>query len=311
MISSKLKRQRAVDSESGTLIDSECSICLEFMHSPVLLPCRHKFCFPCLNTHNRSMELEGTCPLCRSELPGNLYQYLYNNAAMFLIRANHEPFGSDKRLLHISMAQSELKKLPLEDLKDDANIRFCFGDIHLCLGEFAEALEIYESLKTRIPERKVLLILFINISHAQIGLGLFEAAKTSLGEAMRHCDQTDAVHTRQIFYNFSRCAYETGMLTEAIDFGEQVIEMNRHYEGAYTYVALAHKAKGNLAEAARTMQRACAYETPWDSANVERVKAIAAEYAQERDESMTTNTDTNTNTAAGVGPVTVTAANIH
>ena len=283
------KTQEAIkknDTSNGNSRDLECSICLEVMDSPVILPCDHKFCFACLNTHNGSMELDVNCPLCRSELPNNLFQFVYCNAVMFLRRANSEPFGSDKRLMHALMAQLELRKLPPAVLETQPEIRFCLGDVHLCLGEFQEALDVYRPLVTRIKEPKTLLGLHINLSKAYIGLGDFETSKLSLRDAMHYCDQTDAVPSRQIFSNFSRCCYELGEFADAIEYGEIVIEMNRHYEGAYTYVALAHKAQGNFSEAVHTMQRACAYETPWDPVNIAKVNTLLIQCMKEKDEAV-------------------------
>ncbi len=279
-----LEAKKVLDSDSENKEDWECAICLEHVECPVVLPCSHKFCFPCLNMHNNSLHLEGTCPLCRSEMPNNLHQYVYQNAVMFLRRANSQPLGSEQRLLHLGMAQLELRKLPTADVESSAELKFCVGDIHLSFGEFEVALEVYNSLKSRIYKKRMLTNLHINISEAYINLNQFESAKLALRDAMTNCEETDAVFSRQIFANFARCTYELGQLEESIRYGEYVIEMNRHYEEAYTYVALAHKAMGNLEEAVRTMQRAVVYETPWDPVNVQKVKELAAQYTRERDE---------------------------
>jgi tetratricopeptide (TPR) repeat protein len=240
-----MKKDKAIDLEERH-IDLECSICWEAMGNPVLLPCNHKFCFPCLDMHNRSLELEGTCPLCRAELPNNLHQFVYANTSMFLKRANNQPPGSEERLLYISRAKAELRKIPSAYVDSDSLLRLCAGDIHLCAGEFAAARNIYETLIILFRESKTLLDLYIKLSETNISLRKFHDAKLNLRNAMIHCNSSDGVHSRAIFSNFSRCEYEEGNFTQAIEFGESVIQMNRHYEGSYKYVALAYKALGDL-----------------------------------------------------------------
>jgi tetratricopeptide (TPR) repeat protein len=75
------------------------------------------------------------------------------------------------------------------------------------------------------------------------------------------------VQQRSCWSELCRCYYELGDYDRAIRAGSFALEMNRHYEGAHKYVALAHKAKGDLQQARRTMNRAVLYETPWDEDN--------------------------------------------
>ena len=280
VLSEEAKKLSSVDSNQ----ESECSICLDIMVDPLVLPCTHKFCFPCLNYHNTSQDLVGTCPLCRSELPENLHQYVLNNSAMFLKRANSAPFGSKERILHASLAQAELQRLPASDIEKNIYLQFYVGDVHLCLGEFETALERYAPLYKIITKRMDLINLYINTSNAYIGLGNYETSITSLQSAFSLSEESDTVTTRQICFNFCRCFYEIGDYTPAIQVGESAIQMNRHYQDAYTYVALSYKALGNIDEAVRTMQKAVVYETPWDPENVARLRVLAVQYAQKRDE---------------------------
>jgi len=72
---------------------------------------------------------------------------------------------------------------------------------------------------------------------------------------------------RSCWNELCRCYYKLGEYDRAIRAGSCALEMNRHYVGVHKYVALAHKAKGNLEEAQRTMNRAVLFETPWDEDN--------------------------------------------
>lgn len=75
------------------------------------------------------------------------------------------------------------------------------------------------------------------------------------------------VQQRSCWNELCRCYYELGDYDRAIRAGSCALEMNRHYVGVHKYVALAHKAKGNLEEAQRIMNRAVLFETPWDEDN--------------------------------------------
>eukprot|EP00597_Dinobryon_sp_UTEXLB2267_P000607 CAMPEP_0170065584 /NCGR_PEP_ID=MMETSP0019_2-20121128/5615_1 /TAXON_ID=98059 /ORGANISM="Dinobryon sp., Strain UTEXLB2267" /LENGTH=225 /DNA_ID=CAMNT_0010272487 /DNA_START=334 /DNA_END=1012 /DNA_ORIENTATION=+ len=220
-----------------------------------------------------------------ADLPNDLLLYAFNNATKLLQVAFDEPEGSDKRLRYCSLAQQELGKLSAvnaEEYERVSQIQFLLGDIQLYRGEYGAALMKYESLIEKIHQPRILRDLHIKISSALIGLGEFKAARKNLRIAVEHYqDYFDDVKNRQMYSNLSRCLYELGEYKPAIEVGEKVIQMNRHYEGSYIYVALSYKALGLLTEAARTMQRAEVYETPWDEKNKAKVKALAAQFTKE------------------------------
>ena len=163
------------------------------------------------------------------------------------------------------------------------------GEIYCCLGEnqraldillpFARTVKLTEDNKMAYNNMHMLL----TVVYMQMG---------QYAEAMKYCavaidtneDTTLKLGTlRRSWYDYSICQYELGDYAGAIESGEHAISLNRHYDNAYDYVALAHRAMGNLDEAVRTMQRASYYETPGISANVERVNALLAKYTAERD----------------------------
>jgi tetratricopeptide (TPR) repeat protein len=218
-------------------------------------------------------------------------QYVYDNAAIFTGRAKLEPFGFSKRIMLANMALQELKKLS-ED--SSVSIKICLGEVHLIVGEFASALELFESIKLRVKKEEPRSWVFfqIKISDALIGLGRFEEATALLKsldyvlrmtvESEKMTDE-DQINVIQIFLNSARCHFETGKFEMAVECGEALFSVNRHFEGVYKYSALAHKAMGNLDDAVWTMQMACVYETPWNEANKEEVRALCASLEKERD----------------------------
>ena len=96
-----------------------------------------------------------------------------------------------------------------------------------------------------------------------------EAIKIYMGmlEAMEGPEDGTPVQQRKVFMGISRCFYECGDYDRSISAATAVLEMNRHFPGAHKYKALSEKAKGDIDEAIRTMNRAVLYETPWDEEN--------------------------------------------
>jgi tetratricopeptide (TPR) repeat protein len=78
-----------------------------------------------------------------------------------------------------------------------------------------------------------------------------------------------------------RIQFKNRQFTMAIHTGKMAIDINRHYDGVYEYIALAYKAKGRWKEAIATMECALRYEIPWDKRNHQRLKALYDELTQE------------------------------
>ena len=62
--------------------------------------------------------------------------------------------------------------------------------------------------------------------------------------------------TRQILMDISYCFNELGTYEKAIRIGQSAVEMNRYFPGVYRYIALSHKANGDLEAALNTRNRA-------------------------------------------------------
>ena len=267
---------------------SECAICLGHLKSPIVLPCNHLFCLDCLNMHDMSCDDYLKCPLCRSQLSGSLLEYIRTNAVGFLQRARFEPSGSAERLFLAKLAKSEIEKaINIDRAERYASL---LGEVYCCLGENQRALDLLLPILPNFVNNKMAynnLHMCLTIVYMQMG---------QFDEAIKYCevaidtneDKTGSMGTlRRSWYDYSICLYETGDYAAAIEAGEYAISLNRHYDNAYDYVALCHKAMGNLDEAVRTMQRASYYETPWIQENVDRVNALLAKYTAERDAAKT------------------------
>ena len=60
-----------------------------------------------------------------------------------------------------------------------------------------------------------------------------------------------------------------GDFPRSIELGKKILDINRHHEGTYNYLALAYEATGQLDQAVATMKQAERYEAPWDKHNLE------------------------------------------
>ena len=78
-----------------------------------------------------------------------------------------------------------------------------------------------------------------------------------------HHATATASQWRQVWMGLCRCYYELGVYEKAIGAGTAALEMNRHFPQVHRYIALAHEANGDQAEATKTMKHAVLYEAPW------------------------------------------------
>uniref|UniRef100_A0A803JC67 RING-type E3 ubiquitin transferase n=1 Tax=Xenopus tropicalis TaxID=8364 RepID=A0A803JC67_XENTR len=60
------KHHQMFPEEQKEALDSECPICLEtFDDVSYIEPCKHKFCFLCIETW---IQVNGSCPMCRQHI---------------------------------------------------------------------------------------------------------------------------------------------------------------------------------------------------------------------------------------------------
>ena len=84
-----------------------------------------------------------------------------------------------------------------------------------------------------------------------------------MSEGEDHQSIATAPQWRQVWMGLCRCYYELGIYGKAISAGSAALEMNRHFPQVHTYIALAHRARGDPAAAMKTMKQAVLYEAPW------------------------------------------------
>ena len=75
----------------------------------------------------------------------------------------------------------------------------------------------------------------------------------------------------------SRALYEIGKYDEAIEIGNAAMESIRSYPGVHKYIALSHKAKGDIDEAKKTISKAILYEEHWNKDNLQKNKELLRE----------------------------------
>lgn len=280
-------------------VEDKCCICLEELSisNAFILRCNHFICNKCI------FELPGkevgeeyneecpNCPLCRANMPkiSDLLQYLYEMAAMFVQRAYRLPQGSEERLQCCSAAKNQTAKMqhflnqfPIGQLQ--LYLKLVDADLTVCEGlDPRKGLELAKELLGK----KDLNLSFridqlINTRDCYLMLEEFNEALKSFTEAFKLCEPSMAKQSRKILHQLTRVYYELQDYEAAIMCGDSAIEMNRHYDGVYKYLALTHKSLGNIDEAISVMKRAVLYETPWDTQNVLQVKALLAELEEEK-----------------------------
>jgi len=172
--------------------------------------------------------------------------------------------------------------------KTDKAFLSAWADLEYLDGNFVESILLAEKAleptekRTLDPRADYSLIVCTNLRLAEAALDVsppqLTAALKSLQKTMSILEQTDSKNTRQCLYLFSRLEYLRGNLQVCVDIGLQVIEMNRHYEGAYEYVARALVDLGNLDGAICVMKKAAAYELAWDARHAEKVRARLGDF---------------------------------
>jgi tetratricopeptide (TPR) repeat protein len=262
-------------------LNTECSICYEMItKNPVQLKCEHSFCLKCIDQYVGASSDPNTviCPLCRSNEGQSIVQSLYRNAVRFKAKAEEFGEGDRLRLHYCALAKNELAKLLEGDgfgincnntfvLQCQAEVTFLEGNFETCVHQMEIVLEQYEKNSVIKSQNE------IGWFEALLVLSKCHRKLNNFGEALRFCrkgvvEEKDPKCMRNFFHEITVCYYETGEYEAAISIGEGMIEMNRHYEGAYTHVALSHNALGNLDACIDVFRRAVLYETPWDAENV-------------------------------------------
>mmetsp|Transcript_11697 Transcript_11697/g.19214 ORF Transcript_11697/g.19214 Transcript_11697/m.19214 type:complete len:354 (+) Transcript_11697:3-1064(+) len=277
----------------------ECAICYEKLGnigSPVALKCGHAFCVACMMEHQKYCQEELFCPMCRSQASEHLMQYLYANASYMIRTARFE--SSPTRKQHfIDLAKSELAKIPAESFSDSQQgsvLQTTQAELLFVDSKYEEAVAKSESIIASMsacttaaqPDNELVMENLQNIAHCYLAQEDYKSAMSIFQRMFQIADAAPARFTRHIrfvLHEASRCMFAMGKYDDAIAYGQGAVDMNRHYDGVYKHIALAHRAKGDLDAAVRTMKQAVRYETPWDAKNVENCRALLTQLESERD----------------------------
>ena len=260
-------------------IDGPCVICLEeTVTNPVTLDCGHVFCFECIGTYQKHAEQssqESSCPYCRGELP-DVAQRSTDRSLLYWDRAQAAPEGSveRKKFCDLTLAEQESAHQvygfsKLAYLFPKAMTLSIAGDPKALLDITTEILSECQKCQSTLGDADILQTTKIWRAEALSDMGeYFEASEAY--QATHEEVQLYGKTSVQIAMGQSRCFYELGKYDKAIDAGNVALSVARDRPRVHKYVALAKKAKGDIAGAERTIARAILHERPWDKDNLEK-----------------------------------------
>ena len=259
---------------------SSCSICYEVIESPVQLPCHHIFCSSCMTSYgDRTIFIK--CPLCRSELDTNLFQYVYGNAVRFIQCANNFPVDSPMRLHFLKIARQEMerfKSIVAQSEFQVAKRAYLMTEAELLNDEkrHEEALELINRLmiehETEINEDSLIRSnLLYEKALALEGLQRYQdALRVAKLEYLLKFNQDDcgsmehAKFYHRFFLLIMRCHYHRKEYLESLAAGHACLDINRVYNDFYEYIAWSFDALGYRDEAIAAFQKAIRYVEPWN-----------------------------------------------
>eukprot|EP01041_Mallomonas_annulata_P000429 gene429-767_t len=272
--------------------NDECSICLEPIgKNPFQLKkCSHIFCYQCIEHHMKAAGVL-SCPLCRSvDVDKGVINYIHENCVMFITRSKNFCIGHPQRTHFANMARLEYDKLAAKEFPDylfDSYVLVMLNaDILYIEGKYDETILISKKVLEEIKAKNYLIniLLLQNIAQSYIQKKEYVEALDFLLQQLGLMDDPNKhiKEMRNLWHNLSICFYYTGEFEKCTEVGAAAIEMNRHYEGVYKYIALSFKGLGDLDRAIWTMRKAVRYETPWDTENKSRVTELLNELIAEK-----------------------------
>ena len=271
--------------------EEECAICFEESFiNPVALPCGHVFCFECIGSFQWSSDSDSqqnSCPLCRGEIP-----YVVDKATermkLYSDRAHKVSMGSEEQKKYANLAYAEMTALAeVTHFEDDMSSLYARMIMIAMIDRPEETIKMTEKVLS-LHERDAggaFKLDFDLVARAQFLQAEAYAACGKWDDAGLICATLYMAYVANgsekipipFIITYSRAMYETHDYEEAIRFGNGAIKMNRTMAGVHKYVALSHKALGNIEEAKKTISRAILYEWHWDKDNMQQNKQILRE----------------------------------
>ena len=283
------KEVRSTDLPDGTVNDTKegpCAICLEeTITNPVVMQCGHAFCFACVGSYQFSSKSAGLCPYCRGEIP-NVGMKAAERVKSYSDRAHASSEGSEEQKKYAKLAVAELESFielsPDKETELYMHISFAKATMTAMIDQpedtiaaTDEALLLNEK-HPGIMELEQVKEIKCNQAEAYVALGKWEEAG-KIYKTLYNTYLQSGIHNALVPMGLTRTKYELGKYDEAIEIGSAGIKEFRQYPGVHKYVALSHKAKGNIDEAKKTISRAILYEKHWNKDNMQKNKELLQE----------------------------------
>ena len=297
----KIKKQhdnwneiRSTDLPDGTVNDTKegpCAICLEeTITNPVVMPCGHAFCFACVGHYQQlsTSKSAGLCPYCRGEIP-NVGMKATERLRSYGDRARSSSKGSEEQKKYAKIALAELDSvielLKSKDKEAHKNqMRMLFSKVSLIaltdqpedtIAATKELVLLNERYPGILELDQVEYTKYVQ-AEAYVALGKWKEAE-KIYKTLYNTNLQKGGHNAFVLMGLAQTNYELGKYEEAIEVGSVVIKEFRPCPGVHKYVALAHKAKGDIDEAKKTISRAILYEEHWNKDNLQKNKDFLLE----------------------------------
>eukprot|EP00980_Cylindrotheca_fusiformis_P029698 scaffold23730_cov127-Cylindrotheca_fusiformis.AAC.3 len=144
-------------------------------------------------------------------------------------------------------------------------------------GKAEEAEALLTEIQTLRNHKFALLVqptdlidLQLSVAELEMVHGDWSASLSTLKQILSTSTALTPNQQLQAYLQFAKCCHATKQYDKAIESSRFAIDMNRHYPEVYTYLVLAHLAKGERDLAESAASHSVLYETPWDPQNHQR-----------------------------------------
>lgn len=274
------------DGKATDVIDGPCAICLEDqVTNPVSLDCGHVFCFTCLGQYQlkKSQDKEeAACPNCRGDMQ-NVPLEMHDRGQAYFRRALNKPEGSVARKRYAELAAAEYESLMKIVSKGGGfGFHFLWSKMKRLAGMSPEeVLRLADDLLSNEEEKlDELETLEVNLwkADAYLAGGKHELARQMYNKMKDVATELECAQNMMTIYRgHCRASYELGDYDGAIGWGEKAIQISRHFSGNHRYVAMAHRAKGDIEGARKAISRGILYEQRFDEGNMQLNKQFLNE----------------------------------
>jgi tetratricopeptide (TPR) repeat protein len=151
------------------------------------------------------------------------------------------------------------------------------SELYFVMRDYTKALAFIVNIDESVLGQTSNSQLHLQYAKCYIELKDYASALKSYGKAIALMVVDDPCRI-EVLLGCSRCFYELGSYEQAIQSSEGAIVLNRHYLGAYTYLAKSYEKQGRLDLAVAWLKQAIRYETPWDEKNIAAIREAVKVY---------------------------------